>query len=145
MRRVTGNDGGSGSGIRTLIVDDELVSREKLRTIMERHGECVTAANGVEAMLQFVEAWEAWRPFDLIMLDIGLPDRTGKELLQEMRRMEAEHGVAEHHRARIAIVTSATERSTVAECVAAGCDDYIIKPISAAIIGRKVEAMGLAG
>lgn len=135
----------TGASIRTLIVDDELVSREKLRTIMASHGDCECAVNGVEAIIQFTQAWDAWRPFDLVMLDIGLPDRAGQDVLQEIRRLERDRKMSGRHRAKVAIVTSAAERSTVAECVAAGCDEYIIKPVSAATIARKIEAMNLKG
>ena len=67
--------------MKILVVDDELVSRKKMQKIMELVGECVVAENGTDAVAAFKEAIENESPFDLISLDIAMPDMSGIEAL----------------------------------------------------------------
>jgi two-component system chemotaxis response regulator CheY len=129
--------------IRSLIVDDELVSREKLRIVMSRYGACECVADAASAVKAFVSAWNDWAPFDLLTMDIGLPDKNGVELLKAIRQLEQSHNVGERHRARVIMVTSSAERALVEQCVQAGCNDYIVKPVNAATICAKLEGMSL--
>jgi DNA-binding NtrC family response regulator len=69
-----------------LIVDDEAEIRESLQTLLELEGyEVETAANGDEGLSKLGE-----RPFDLVLLDLALPGRSGIELLPEIRALDAQ-------------------------------------------------------
>lgn len=59
--------------MRILIVDDELVSREKLRNIMHNFGQCIVVENGVDAL----RVATSQNPPDLILLDIMMPEMDG--------------------------------------------------------------------
>src|SRR2546429_5261800 len=64
-----------------LIIDDEVGIRESLQTLLELEGYDVeTAANGEQGMARIGD-----RPFDLVLLDLALPDRTGIDVLAEIR------------------------------------------------------------
>src|SRR6267143_2413178 len=64
-----------------LIIDDEAGIRESLQTLLELEGYDVeTAANGEQGMSRIGD-----RPFDLVLLDLALPDRNGIDLLAEIR------------------------------------------------------------
>src|ERR1700746_3368659 len=65
-----------------LVVDDEIEIREGLEALLTSEGFEVTPADTGEAGLQRLED----RPFDLMLLDVSLPDRNGLELLREIRR-----------------------------------------------------------
>jgi DNA-binding NtrC family response regulator len=67
-------------------VDDEAEIRESLQTLLELEGyEVETAANGDEGLSKLGE-----RPFDLVLLDLALPGRSGIELLPEIRALDAQ-------------------------------------------------------
>src|ERR1700731_1752924 len=67
-----------------LVVDDELEIREGLEALLTSESFEVTLAETGEAGLQRLED----RPFDLMLLDVSLPDRNGLELLREIRRRD---------------------------------------------------------
>jgi DNA-binding NtrC family response regulator len=72
-----------------LIIDDELEIRESLQTLLEFEGyEVEAAANGAQGLSKLGD-----RPFDLVLLDLALPDRNGIELLPEIRGLDAQISV----------------------------------------------------
>lgn len=106
------------SGTRVLVVDDELHIRRLLRRTLERGGyaveEAVDAAEALAAVTRI-------RP-DAVLLDLGLPDRDGVELIQPLKKGGD----------LVIIVVSAREETE--EKVTAldlGADDYVTKPFDA--------------
>src|SRR3954451_9935452 len=72
-----------------LIIDDEAEIRESLQTLLEFEGyEVETAANGSQVLSKLGD-----RPFDLVLLDLALPDRNGLELLPEIRTIDPQIAV----------------------------------------------------
>ena len=109
-----------------LVVEDERDIRELLRRYLERAGMSVlVAATGAEGLAKLEEA----EP-DLLLLDLGLPDIDGTELLQQA-------GPA-------VPVVVLTARSTVTDRIAglrAGADDYVTKPFSPTEVVLRVQAV----
>jgi len=113
--------------IRILIVEDEAEIRRFVRLAMEAEGYEVHEADGVQRGL--IEAGTR-RP-DLVVLDLGLPDGDGVELIRDLRTWSTSP----------VIVLSA--RSGEADKVAAldaGADDYLVKPFGAAEMLARVRA-----
>src|SRR5438876_11103155 len=72
-----------------LIIDDEEEIRESLQTLLELEGyEVQAAANGEQGLSKL-----DYRPFELVMLAVALPDRNGIELLPEIRARDAQISV----------------------------------------------------
>jgi len=70
--------------LRVLVVDDEEVIRDVLAALLEREGwQVTTASNGARAL----SAFEA-EPYDVVLLDLMLPDRSGLEVLRDIRRKD---------------------------------------------------------
>ena len=129
--------------MKTLIVDDELVSRTKLKLIMEDFGQCEAVEYGREAIAEYHHAHYIGKPFDLITLDINMPDPDGIMVLAEIRRAE-EHLIAPgDDPATILMVTSYADKDRVVACVQAGCDDYIVKPFDDSLIRQKLNKLGV--
>src|SRR3954464_2453964 len=77
-RRPTDDQVLAGS---VLIIDDESAIRESLQTLLEMENYSVhTAASGEEGLSAIAET-----PYDLVLLDIGLPDRSGLDVLSDIR------------------------------------------------------------
>jgi len=112
---------------RILIVDDEMQIRRLLRSALDRSGyDCVEAADG-RALLN---ALKIDKP-DVVLLDLGLPDRDGIELIPLIKADST---------ARILVITA---REQTAEKVAAldlGADDYVTKPFDTEELLARIRA-----
>jgi PAS domain S-box-containing protein len=104
-----------------LVVEDDLISRTLASTVLTHNGHSVaTAANGVEA-LWLVER----RPFDVILMDVQMPQMDGFEATERIRRRESRTG----GRVPIVAMTAHAMKGDRERCLAAGMDDYISKPL----------------
>jgi two-component system, OmpR family, KDP operon response regulator KdpE len=105
----------SESGLRVLVVDDEPAIRRFLNTSLNAHGYTVfEASNGQEALTAVVGC----RP-DLIVLDLGLPDKDGIEVTRLVR---------EWTQTPIIILTVQEQEGAKIAALDAGADDYVTKP-----------------
>jgi two-component system chemotaxis response regulator CheY len=125
--------------MKILVVDDELVSRMKMQKIMSGVGDCVAVANGDQALTRFKKALEAERPFDLVTLDVLMPEMDGTEVLSKIRQIEEQKQIPKEQRVKILMVTSQSDKNTVIICIQAECDDYIVKPFDREMIMEKLE------
>ena len=118
----------TASGAWLLVVEDEEPTRRLLRAYLARRGYRVAeAASAMEAM----RAWEAHRP-DLILLDLGLPDLDGVEVIRRIRR-DAVTPI-------IVLSARGEERDKVAG-LEAGADDYLSKPFSMGELEARIHAV----
>ncbi|BFT75752.1 MULTISPECIES: response regulator [Paenibacillus] len=105
----------TATGAKILIIDDEAQIRKLLRVTLNAHGFDVTeAATGQEGLLQATMV----RP-DLIVLDLGLPDMTGMDVLQHIR---------EWSQVPIIILTAQDQEQDKVAALDRGADDYVTKP-----------------
>ena len=72
-----------------LVVDDEMVSRIKMETLMHTFGQCIAAESGNQAVQSYQSALNEGNPYKLVMLDIDMPDLQGTEVLHRIRQMES--------------------------------------------------------
>ncbi|GAB6095706.1 chemotaxis response regulator CheY [Desulfatiferula olefinivorans] len=128
--------------MRILVVDDDMVSRKKMEVILQEFGDCFLAESGRDAIRVFREASAKNIPFDLISLDISMPDINGIEVLKEIRQMETEGAVPPEGQARVMMVSSHADQDLVLGSVAAGCNNYIVKPFERAKVLEKLRALG---
>ncbi|MCP4687208.1 MAG: response regulator [Desulfobacterales bacterium] len=116
--------------MRILIVEDDLVSRRLLETILSPYGECHTAVDGEEAVQAFKMAHEEGAPYALICLDIMMPKMDGQEALKQIREIEKERRVAGPEEVKILMVTALDDPKSVVEAFyRGGATSYIVKPI----------------
>ena len=115
--------------MKTLIVDDDFTSRLLLQECLKSYGPCHLAVNGKEAVEAVRTAQEEVEPFDLICLDIMMPEMDGQAALKEIRRMETAAGVAAADHAKIVMTTALADRVNVVEAVRGKSDCFLTKPI----------------
>jgi two-component system chemotaxis response regulator CheY len=132
-----------GNLMKLLIVDDDHKNRKVLTAMVDELGECEVVDSGKKAVSAFIKAWESWRPFDLILLDIYMPEIDGTHVLRKIREIEIEKNISETHHVKIIMVTALSEKKMVLECMRDGCDDYIVKPIDGRSLFEKIKKLGL--
>ena len=129
--------------MRLLIVDDDSKNGKLLAKMVADFGECETVESGKEAISAFKTAWEAWRPFNLIFLDIMMPEIDGREVLHEIRQIEKEKDISDLHQVKIVMVSGMSDKEIVIKCLQEGCDAFIVKPIERKLLIEKMEHLGL--
>ena len=116
---------------KIMIVDDELVSRALLNKLFSLYGECQTFEGAKEALRAFHLAHEANEPYDLISLDISMPEMDGNEMLEKIRGWEVGIGIANREReVKILMVTAKSDIKSRMNSLKHGCEDYLVKPIN---------------
>ncbi|MGC2418580.1 MAG: response regulator, partial [Candidatus Acidiferrales bacterium] len=119
-----------------LVVDDELEIREGLEALLTSEGFQVTPAETAAAGLQRLEE----QPYDLVLLDVSLPDHNGLDLLREIKQRDANLAII--------LITAFGSIDMARAAFKSGAQDYITKPwsndelitqVSLAIEGRRLR------
>lgn len=129
--------------MKTLVVDDDFVSRKKVEKIVNSFGECIAVESGRAAIDAYKSALENKMPFDLIALDIAMPEMDGIEVLLTIRELENEVKIPKEKQVKILMVSSHRDKDTILTCVRAGCNDFITKPFDKGTIIKKLNEFGL--
>jgi HD-like signal output (HDOD) protein/DNA-binding NarL/FixJ family response regulator len=130
--------------MKILIADDELVSRKLMERILTGYGECEAVENGTATIEAFKTACEDGKSFDLITLDISMPDMSGLDVLFQIRDMEKQKEVPADRRTVVIMVTASADKDTILKAIQSGCDDYIAKPFDRDTLAKKLIKLGLA-
>jgi two-component system chemotaxis response regulator CheY len=130
--------------MRVLIVEDDFASRRILQTFLGAHGECHVAVNGLEAIEAFKQAWEESQPYDLICMDIMMPEMNGQEALRQIRDLEKQMGVKSENEAKV-IMTTALDRSkeVVKAFYEGGVSAYFVKPFKLEDLEKELKVLRL--
>jgi two-component system KDP operon response regulator KdpE len=106
----------SAAPLRVLVIDDEPPIRKLLRLGLTAHGYQTIEASSGKMALELLGR----EPPDLIVLDLGLPDMQGHELLRTMR--------ARNDRVPIVVLSSRDDEAGKVQALDSGADDYVTKP-----------------
>ena len=113
---------------RILLIEDEPTIRRFLVSVLEEQGfqtrETISGEDGLREAVAF-------RP-DLVLLDLGLPDRTGESVLASLR---------EWSKVPVLILTARGEEAKKVELLDAGADDYVTKPFSVAELNARIRVL----
>lgn len=107
------------AGERILIVDDNATNLKLVAYLMKANGYTVDTALDAEAAIEAIRH----HPPDVILMDIQLPGIDGLELTRRLKADPATRDIV------IVAVTAYAMKGDQAKALAAGCDDYITKPI----------------
>ena len=123
--------------MRILLIDDEPIALTKLELMLTNVGTCDTAGSGVEATEYFVKAINDNRPYDLVTIDIELPDITGLDLLDRFGELERKNGIVAAKKIMV------TAHSNVDFVVKAKdkCDAFVVKPLRKVTLLAKIEEL----
>jgi two-component system chemotaxis response regulator CheY len=129
---------------RILIVDDSTAIRESFKEILSPLAECEEADNGQAAVDLVKRRINQGKAFDLVLMDIIMPEKDGLTAVKEIREFEQSRGGGESGRLTIVIVTTIREPSRILvaqyEC---GADAYISKPFTEETVLQTLSGNGL--
>jgi two-component system sensor histidine kinase/response regulator len=117
--------------LRVLLAEDNPVNQRLAKRLLEKRGHLVSiAGSGREA----VEALQAGN-FDLVLMDIQMPEMDGLEATVAIRKAEISSGKHQH----IVALTAHAMKGDQERCLAAGMDDYLTKPIRLQELDAMIE------
>jgi len=112
-------------GLRVLLAEDNHINQRLVIKLLERFKiQLEIAANGIEAVAHFNRT-----PFDLILMDVMMPEMDGLQAASEIRKLELQAGMAETQHVPIIALTANAMQGDNENCLAAGMDGYVAKPI----------------
>ncbi|VAW85622.1 Serine phosphatase RsbU, regulator of sigma subunit [hydrothermal vent metagenome] len=114
-----------------LIVDDEIINRKILGSILKKEGYlCFFAVNGKEAVALFQQ-----ESFDLVLMDIMMPVMDGYEATKQIKALEKDVFIP------VIFLTAMTDEEALSRCVESGGDDFLTKPYNSTLLHAKISAM----
>jgi CheY-like chemotaxis protein len=117
--------------LRILLAEDNLVNQMLASRLLEKHGHIVVIAADGRQALERLET----ESFDLVLMDVQMPEMDGFEATEAIRKKEGATG----RHLPIVAMTAHAMRGDRERCLAAGMDGYVSKPIIAEELFRVVE------
>jgi two-component system chemotaxis response regulator CheY len=125
--------------MRALVVDDELVIRKYLETVLSRFGTCDSAADGLEGVDLYLAAEKKGEPYDLLVMDIMMPKLDGLQALERIHEASA----SKQHRCRVIMLSClADARQFQFACNDGMADIYLTKPIEVGGLLKALRDLG---
>lgn len=126
-----------------LVVEDDATSRELLIELLEPYGSCDIAVDGREAVDAFKRALKS-RPYDLICMDIMMPNMDGQQALREIRDIERKEGISKERESKVIMTTALCDPKSITEAFQeGGATSYIVKPITQDRLYEKLRKFDL--
>ena len=129
--------------MKTLIVEDDFTSRLLLQELVKSYGTSHIAVNGKEAVEAVRQAMEDGKPYDLICMDIMMPEMDGQEALRKIRAQEEASGILSTKGVKIVMTTALGDPKNVIAAFGNLCDAYLTKPVQKAKLLEELRKLKL--
>ena len=129
--------------MRILIVDDDADFSRLISKYLTPFGECEVAVNGQDAIESVKLAFEEAHPYDLICLDIMMPNLDGQDALKKIRDLEKEKGIGVGEGAKIIMITAMDDDDERMVSFLRLCDGYLVKPLQKSELFEKLREIEL--
>lgn len=114
--------------MKILITEDSFICRNVLLKVLSEFGDCDMAVNGLEAVFAWKAAQENQCPYDLICLDIMMPEKDGHDALREIRKLEGASG--SKFQVPVIMTTVKDDSRNIMQAFNEQCEAYLVKPVS---------------
>ena len=115
--------------MKTLVVEDDFTCRLLLQEMLKEYGPVHLAVNGKEALAAIRAGLDSHEPYDLVCMDIMMPEMDGQQAVSAIRAMEESRGIIYTDGSKIVMVTALGDMKNVSNAYGRLCDSYLVKPI----------------
>lgn len=130
--------------MKFLVVDDDFDSRRLVQKLLHPYGYVEVATDGEEGVEAFRTALADGEPYDVITLDILMPNADGQQALREIREIEKEQGLPPEKSVKVIMLTGLDDSHEVHDAFFLGeATSYIVKPIRRQILLDEIEKLGV--
>jgi len=129
--------------LKILIAEDDEESLLLLENYFSEFGKCDMVKSGKEAYQAFLKAIEDDFSYDLISLDINMPEMNGHEVLKKIRQKEKKIQDKDSIACKIMMTTASVDADNFIKAMKDNCDAYIGKPVRKNFIKQKLKELNL--
>ena len=129
--------------MKCLIVEDNFTARKLLQIHLSPLADCSFAVNGREAVEAVSDVITERQPYDFICLDIMMPEMDGRQALEEIRKIETQHGICGLDRVKVIMTTALSDAGNIMGAFNTGCESYLIKPIKKEKLLEEIKKLGI--
>jgi len=129
--------------MKTLIVEDDFTSRLLLQGLLQPYGVCHICVNGREAIDAFKKALDEKESYNLVCLDIMMPEIDGQAALKQIRTIEQEAGILPSLGTKVIMTTALDDKKNIMSAFREQCDIYLVKPIDREKLKESLVTLGL--
>jgi two-component system, chemotaxis family, chemotaxis protein CheY len=115
--------------MKALIVEDDYITSQVMYAILLGFGETNVAEDGFKALELFNESIINKEPYNIIFLDIMMPEMDGQAVLSEIRKIEYQNGIIGLDAVKIIMTTALDDYKNISTAFKHQCEGYIVKPI----------------
>jgi len=113
--------------LKALVIDDDIVCRNRLKMLLSDSFDCTYACDGKEGSELYEQSLEKQNRFELISLDINMPRMNGHETLEAIRKAEEQRGIGGLDGVKVIMTTSESSSKHVFAAFREGCEAYVVK------------------
>jgi two-component system chemotaxis response regulator CheY len=113
-----------------------------MQKMLSRYGETIIASDGKQALEVFKGQIIGNNPFDLMFLDIMLPEMDGQEVLKNIRDFELQHSILGSDGVKVIMTTALDDNKNILTAFRSQCEGYIVKPVSLMKIKNQMQSLG---
>ncbi len=115
--------------MRILVVEDDPTSIKIMSKMLQSFGDVDLVADGATAVKLF-ESSLSGRLYDVVFLDIMLPEMDGQEVLKSIRLKEEKRGILGSDGVKVIMTTALDDSRNIMQAFRSQCEGYLVKPIS---------------
>jgi len=129
--------------MKALIVEDDFLSRMLLQGLLKPYVVPDVAVNGKEAVEAVRISLENKEPYNLICMDIMMPEMDGQEALRHIRDLEKLAGILPTDGVKVIMITALDDKKNIMTAFREQCDTYLVKPLDKVKLVTTLESLKL--
>ena len=130
--------------MKSLVVEDDTTSRLVMQEYLSEFGHCDAVAHGKDALEAFAKAHRDGAPYELVCLDIMMPDMNGHDVLVRLRKYESDLDIGGLNGARVLMTTALGDAKNVVRAFKEQCEGYLVKPVTPEKLAEKLKELGFS-
>ena len=129
--------------MKSLVVEDDPICSQVLKSILSHFGHCTIAGDGIEAVNAYKKSILDEDPYELICMDIMMPTMNGHQALTVIRNLEKQQGIDKDNAVKVIMTTCLDGDEDKQQAYRSGCNAYMVKPIQRQSLQQQVHNLGL--
>ena len=129
--------------MKSLIIEDDYITSQVMQEILLAFGEADIAEDGFKGLELFTTALVENKKYDVIFLDIMMPELDGQEVLAQVRRIKEDYDIYGLDGVKIIMTTALDDFENIKTAFKNQCEGYIVKPIEKDKIVQKISDLDL--